>query len=172
MKIDIRSARPEDAAVACQLLRQSIVQGCAEDHRHDAAVLASWLANKTPEIVQSWIGSQSNHCLLASVGERVAGVAILTRKGRIGLLHVHPDLLLLGVGQALLDAMEVQAKAWGWTSVQVNSTASAQRFYARNGYIAGARIKAAYGIDTIALVKRLVPSYARVPACRCEPVCD
>lgn len=172
MKLDIRSARPGDAERVCLLLRQAIVQCCVEDHRHDAAVLRNWLANKTPDIVQSWLASPFHHCLLATVGKRVAGVALLTRKGKVALLHVHPDLLYLGVGKTLLEALEKQAKAWGLASLQVNSTASAYRFYARHGYIGGPRIKAAYGIDTIFLVKRLVPSYARGRACRCQPVSE
>jgi GNAT superfamily N-acetyltransferase len=170
MKIDIRTARPEDAAAACALLRQSIVQCCAEDHRHDEAVLDSWLANKTPETVTSWIASPSNHCLLAFVDDLPAGVAILTRKGKIGLLHIHPDRLFLGVGKTLLNALEAQAKAWGLASLQVNSTQSAHRFYVSHGYIDGVRVKAAYGIDAISLIKRLVPSYARRPGCPCAPV--
>jgi GNAT superfamily N-acetyltransferase len=167
MKTEIRSAGPEDAAAACRLLRQAIIECCAQDHRHDATVLAGWLANKTPDVVRAWIASPSNHCLLATAGERLAGMAILTRKGRIGLLHVHPDLLGSGVGTTLLAALEAQAKVWGLASVQVNSPAGAQRFYAANGYIAGIRIKAAFGIDTISLAKRLVPSYARRPDCGC-----
>jgi GNAT superfamily N-acetyltransferase len=167
MQIAIRRATPQDAAAACMLLRQSILQSCAEDHQHDEAVRESWLANKTPDTVASWIESASNHCLLAIVGDVVAGVAILTRKGRIGLLHVHPDLRFSGIGKALLGGLEAQARAWGLVKLQVNSPPGAQRFYAGNGYAGGVAVKATYGADTLALSKRLTPAYGRRPACGC-----
>jgi hypothetical protein len=42
----IRDAVPEDAAVACDVLRGSIAALCVADHRYDSAILARWLANK------------------------------------------------------------------------------------------------------------------------------
>lgn len=108
-------ARPEDAAAACALLGQSIVRSCAQDHGHDQLFLDSWLANKTPNTVAGWIMSPSSHCLLALGGSAVVGVAILTRKEKIGLLHVDPDMLGQSIGTSLLIALEAQAKAWGWS---------------------------------------------------------
>jgi GNAT superfamily N-acetyltransferase len=172
MNIDIRAARSEDASHACDLLRQSIVQCCAEDHRDDKTVLTAWLGNKTPETVQVWFASPSNHSLIALVDGRIAGVAILTRKGKLGLLHVSPDLRFSGVGKTLLGAMESQAKAWGLNNLQVNSTRTAQNFYLRNGYLDVAIVSAAYGIDAILLSKRLAASYACKPACRCSLVIE
>lgn len=90
---------------------------CAQDHGHDQLILDGWLTNKTPDTVAGWIVSPSSHCLLALAGSAVVGVAILTRKGKIGLLHVDPDLLGQGIGTSLLNALnalEAQAEAWGW----------------------------------------------------------
>jgi hypothetical protein len=53
--MEIRDATVEDAAPACEVLRRSITQLCVADHANDPAILMPWLANKTPEIVASWI---------------------------------------------------------------------------------------------------------------------
>jgi hypothetical protein len=50
-RMHIRDAVADDAPAACQVLRRSIVELCAADHGDDPAILAQWLANKTPEIV-------------------------------------------------------------------------------------------------------------------------
>jgi GNAT superfamily N-acetyltransferase len=172
MKIDIRRATAQEAAVACALLRRSILQGCARDHRHDRAILERWLANKTPATVASWIASPANHCLLAFADGTVAGVAVLTRKGRIGLLHVDPGLLCLGIGSALLQAIEAQARGWGLASLRVDSPRGAHAFYLRHGYRDGEEIRTVYGVDAVRLVKRVAPAHARRPACHCQAMSE
>jgi hypothetical protein len=61
----IRDAVVEDAPASCQVLRRSISELCVADHRGDATILAQWLANKTPEIVASWIAQPGNSVLVA-----------------------------------------------------------------------------------------------------------
>ena len=166
----VRTAQAADAGTACALLRAAITRTCAADHGHDPVLLAGWLANKTPEHVAGWIGAAANHCIVATA-ERdgaLAGVALVTRKGRIALLHVAPDRLRRGVGSALLAALERQGRAWGLAELRVDGTRSARDFFARHGYRKGAPINTTYGIVAVTLVKRLVPSYARRPACGCE----
>lgn len=166
-RIAIRQAGAQDAGAACMLLRRSILQSCARDHGQDRLILEHWLANKTPATVAGWIASPGNHCLLALHGDSVAGVAILTRKGRIALLHVHPELLLRGIGTSLLRALEAQARAWGLANLRVDSTLSARAFFVRQGYATGVTVRAAYGAGAIRLAKRLAPAQARKPACAC-----
>ena len=163
----VRTAQPADAAAACALLRAAITRACAPDHGHDPAVLAGWLANKTPEHVAAWIAAAANHCIVAEAerGGALAGIALVTRKGRIALLHVAPDRLRRGVGSALLAALERQGRAWGLAELRVDGTRSARDFFVQHGYRAGPPVNTTYGIVAVALVKRLVPSYARRPAC-------
>ena len=61
----IRDAVPADAPAACEVLRGSIIELCAADHRNDPVILERWLANKTPEIVDSWIRQPGNLVLVA-----------------------------------------------------------------------------------------------------------
>lgn len=179
--VRVRTARAADAAAACDLLRAAIARTCAPDHGHDPAILARWLANKTPAQVAAWIASPANHCVVAELAQAkahagipqpahagaLAGIALLTRKGRIALLHVAPDRLRCGVGGVLLAALERQARAWGVTALRVDGTRSAAGFFVRHGYRAGASVETPYGIDAVALGKRLVPSYAQRAACGC-----
>jgi hypothetical protein len=57
VRMEIRVARTEDAEQACTVLRRSIQDLCHADHNGDAAKLADWLSNKTPENVASWISN-------------------------------------------------------------------------------------------------------------------
>ena len=53
--MDIREANAEDTEEACQVLRRSIIELCAADHRNDPTLLTAWLSNKTPANVAAWM---------------------------------------------------------------------------------------------------------------------
>ena len=55
IKMQIREAVAGDSEQACNVMRRSITELCAADHGNDSAILARWLANKTPENVAVWI---------------------------------------------------------------------------------------------------------------------
>jgi hypothetical protein len=59
IKMEIRDATRADAPADCEVLRRRIVR---THHRNDQEILDRWLANKTPEIVVSWI---ANHATLS-----------------------------------------------------------------------------------------------------------
>ena len=40
--VEIRDATPQDAEAACDVLRRSISQLCAADHRNDPTILGRW----------------------------------------------------------------------------------------------------------------------------------
>jgi GNAT superfamily N-acetyltransferase len=167
MKTVIRTARPEDAVAACGVLRRSISECCIEDHRNDEAILSAWLDNKTPQTVEAWFLSPSNFSLVAIVGEQVAGVAMLTRAGKVVLCYVAPEQRFTGIGKALLHGLEAQAKEWGLSSLQVASTLTAKSFYLRNGYQSGGTARCVFGIEAITFSKRLCTSYRKKTTCGC-----
>ena len=70
----IRDAIPSDAEQACDVMRRSIIDLCAVDHRCDPAILERWLANKTPEIAATWIGQAHGSMLIAVEGGTVLAV--------------------------------------------------------------------------------------------------
>lgn len=62
--MEIRDAVPEDAPSACEVMRRSISELCGADHHNDPMILGRWLANKTPDIVASWIVNPGNSILV------------------------------------------------------------------------------------------------------------
>jgi GNAT superfamily N-acetyltransferase len=155
MNAVIRAAVQADAAPACRMLCRSISECCAEDHRNDAAILAAWLGNKTPENVASWFECASHYSIVACCGDELVGVAIMTRQGRIVLFYVSPDARFTGTGKKLLDALEAQAKEWRLRAIQVASTLSARDFYLRNGFDCCGAARTAFGTEAVSLAKKL-----------------
>jgi hypothetical protein len=94
--MEIRDAVIEDARVACQMLRRSITELCAADHRNDPAILSRWLGNKTPENFVSWIARPDNSLLVAVEDGEILAVGPVTGTGKITLNYVSPDARFRG----------------------------------------------------------------------------
>jgi GNAT superfamily N-acetyltransferase len=152
--MQIRRAAPEDAEVACQVLRRSIAELCAADHQGDPPTLAAWLDNKTPENVRRWTGSQ--HVFVAAEGGTILDVAALSPAGTITLNYVSPDARFLGVSKALIARIEEEAATLGLAAIALQSTATARRFYATCGYTDAGAPVAGFGITRgFPMTKRL-----------------
>jgi GNAT superfamily N-acetyltransferase len=130
----IRPAVAADAEAACAVVRQSIVDLCFDDHRGDQAAIAAWLENKTVANSAAWIDAADNVARIAEDETGVLGFALLTRAGKILLLHVAPRARLRGVSKALLAALEEVAHSIGLRELTLASTTTAQRFYLGCGY--------------------------------------
>jgi ribosomal protein S18 acetylase RimI-like enzyme len=134
MPLEIRTASPEDAVAACQVIRRSIAELCVADHRNDEAILKPWLSNKTPEVFAYWIAQPDNYLLIAVEGSNILAVGCVTDAGQITLNYVSPDARFRGVSRALLRALEVRAVERGNARCTLTSTETARRFYRANGY--------------------------------------
>jgi GNAT superfamily N-acetyltransferase len=134
-EVEIRDALAADAAAACDVLRRSITTLCVADHANDPAILARWLANKTPDIVRSWIARPDSSLLVAVEGGVILAVGSVTDAGEITLNYVSPDARFRGVSRALLGELEKRAVERGNARCSLNSTETARRFYHANGYI-------------------------------------
>lgn len=132
--IAIRKAVPDDAGEICMVLRRSITELCAADHRDDPALLEPWLANKTPDNVRSWIGNTHQRLLVAVRAGRIAGAAAASETGEIILNYVSPDARFGGASRALVTALEDWLREKGHATVSLNSTQTAHRFYLALGY--------------------------------------
>jgi len=174
MGIEIRQAIPNDAPVACALLRRSIEEGCMPDHGGRPEILQAWLGNKTTQNVLGWLTSPANYAVVAERevdGTReLVGLALLNQAGKVPLCYVRPDLLRHGVGRALLCALEAQARAWNISKVHMLSPGSASGFFENQGYANAGKDKACYGLECDFLWKHLdaetVP--ARKRFCNCS----
>jgi GNAT superfamily N-acetyltransferase len=145
--MQIRDAVPADAPAACAVLRRSITELCAADHRNDPSILRRWLANKTPEIVESWIRQPHASMLLAVEDGNVLGVAAVTDAGEITLNYAAPDARFRGVSRALLAAIEARAAARGNDRCRLLSTQTALRFYLAAGYQQDGPAQGKFGTD-------------------------
>ena len=132
--MQIRDAVPEDASAACEVLRRSISELCGADHRNDPEILTRWLANKTPEIVGSWIIEPGNSVLLAVDDDSILAVGAVTDAGEITLNYVSPDARFRGVSRAMLTVLEARALERGTDRCTLLSTETAHRLYRSAGY--------------------------------------
>jgi len=133
--LQIRDAVAPDAEAACVVMRRSIAELCAADHRDDPKILAQWLANKRPEILRDWMARPGQSFLVATDGDSIRGVELVTDAGEITLNYVSPDARFCGVSRALLAALERRAVERGNAHCTLASTATARRFYLTNGYV-------------------------------------
>jgi len=81
--MEIREAVADDAEEACNVMRRSIRELCAADHGDDPAILARWLANKTPENVAVWIARPDASLLVAVESGAIGAVGMVTDAGEI-----------------------------------------------------------------------------------------
>ena len=132
--VSIRRAVPEGANVAIAVVRDSITRLCVADHENDPLTLEPWLRNKTADDFARWLDNADNHIVVAEFDSAIGGVASLRGNREIQLCYVAPDRQRLGIGTALLVALETQARASGIDKLILNSTAGARFFYAHNGY--------------------------------------
>lgn len=148
----VAQASPAVAALACTVVRESIARCCAADHGNDPAVLGAWLANKTPAQFAAWLAAPGAMAWAACLGEGVdggvdggadadadadapmVGFALVLPPATLALCYVVPEVLRQGVGRALLQAAEAEARRCGAAALVLDSTRTAQGFYRRNGY--------------------------------------
>ena len=128
--ISLRLAQVDQADEIATLLRRSITELCEPDHRNDAARIAAWVANKTPETVQGWIAHEHLSVIVADIGGAIAGVGAVSKNGEVLLLYVHPDHRFIGVSDALLEYM-----VSNYGACFLTSTLTARLFYAKRGWI-------------------------------------
>jgi GNAT superfamily N-acetyltransferase len=133
MELIVRRGAARDAEEACRVVRRSIRECCAEDHGNDSAILDSWLRNKTPATVQSWFASEG-YALVAERDDKIVGTAMLKADGTIVLFYVLPEARFAGIGRAMLQAIEAEARKRGLGRIELGSTKTAYGFYLRNGY--------------------------------------
>ena len=118
----------------CDVLRRSITDLCVVDHGNDPEVLGSWLSNKTPQNIASWIEQSDGHAALALREGAVVGFALI-RQADIMLNYVSPEHVGRGVGSMMLNALERWARAQGLEIVNCVSTITAKTFYEEHGYV-------------------------------------
>ena len=154
MTTRIRIATPEDADAACEVLHRSISECCAADHHNDPALVQAWLHNKTPENVRTWLDQQDAFSVVAEAEGVVVGFAMSVRN-EVMLCYVIPEVRFTGAGKSMLRAIEAHAAQAGFTSVQLESTRTAQAFYGRNGFSPSGPAIVAFGMQGQPMAKTI-----------------
>jgi N-acetylglutamate synthase-like GNAT family acetyltransferase len=58
-----------------------------------------------------------------------------TDSARIRAFFVHPDFTRMGIGKRLLEKCEMEAKSFGFDSLELVATLSGEKLYSASGYI-------------------------------------
>ena len=119
---------------------------CTLDHQNDAPTLERWLNNKTAEHFLTWLADPGNCIVVAELESAIVGVAAVHRSGEVRLCYVRPGAVGLGVGRAMLMAIEAQARHWGVSKLELRSSLTARSFYERCGYVSAGPSVASYGV--------------------------
>jgi GNAT superfamily N-acetyltransferase len=153
-------ARVADAEEIAEVLRRSIRELCGADHCNDPHELELWLANKTADMVSSWIEGP-NHIVCAVQDEagtsRILGVGMTSETGEIQLNYVHPDARYSGVSKAVMRALEAYLRGLGQPRAYLTSTRTAEEFYRSIGYVDYGEPRNHRGMPVSSLVKVLLP---------------
>ena len=151
----IREAMPDDAEAMSRVLIASITELCAPDHGGDAANIARWTANKSPEGVRAWFENSANH-LFVAVDDGVVGVAGFNDDGEIILNYVAPEARFAGVSKAMLARLESTLRANGCREAHLTSTVTAHRLYVATGWRDTGIPKERFGVQVQPMTKNLV----------------
>jgi N-acetylglutamate synthase-like GNAT family acetyltransferase len=142
----VRRATAQDIDASVAVLIASITNLCVKDHLNDPATLSRWLRNKTTENFEQWLADPESCVVIAELGSAVCGVARLHASGTIRLCYVLPGMQRCGVGRALIQHLENEARALGLAELNLTSTSSARAFYEQLGYASNGASKTAFGV--------------------------
>jgi GNAT superfamily N-acetyltransferase len=152
--MQVRPAEIADAERAIDVIRRSIEQLCALDHRNDPATLAMWLGNKTAANMRRWI---ADHMVLVAVeGGRIAGVASVRADGHVLLNYVAPEARFRGASKHLMQAIEAWGASRGLEWLTLDSSATALRFYLANGWTVTGPSQPGFGVTTQTPMRKAV----------------
>jgi putative acetyltransferase len=135
-KIALRPALPADAPALAALFRLSVETLGVEDYSQAQVEAWSALADDEAEFAKKLADKLA---IVALAGGALAGFAALKGTEALDMLYVHPRFARRGVASALCDAMEKLAAARKAKKLTVDASDSAERFFARRGYVAQQR---------------------------------
>ncbi|MET3929904.1 putative GNAT family N-acyltransferase [Lysobacter sp. OAE881] len=87
------------------------------------------------EIERDALDPLSRHVIARDAQGRAIGTGRLTPDRRIGRMAVIPEWRNRRVGEALLKALLVEARTFGWNEITLHAQVAALAFYARQGFL-------------------------------------
>lgn len=141
MDIQIRRARPEDAAEVARLFHETVHRINAADYT--PAQLQAWSPEIRPEAF--WRKRFRKHKVLVAITQdRLAGFAELDANGYIESFFIHHRLQHQGVGRQLMQALFQLARTLGLHRLSADVSITAKAFFQRMGFRVVRRTKRYY----------------------------
>lgn len=125
----IRPARDGDAGAISQVIVAALRETNARDYA--PAIIARLEKNFSAAAVRELIGKQK--MFVAVLGQQVAGTASLDGS-MVRSFFVAPDAQGMGIGSRLLVEVESAAREAGITTLTLQSSVTAEQFYAKRGF--------------------------------------
>ena len=127
-EVEIRRATAEDAEAVYEIVLRALRETNARDY---PASVIDRLVLTLPEAVASKL--EEWRAYVAVVDGRIVGTGSLNGK-TVRAVFVHPDYQDRGIGTKLMDAVENAANAQSLNTLSVQSSITAQSFYAKRGF--------------------------------------
>lgn len=162
MNLYINAITGADASNACSVVRRSITECCLADHQGNASTINSWLANKTPENFEAWLSAPKSIAFGAYLDQTLVGI-VLVSGSTVALCYVIPEVLHKGVGRALLAQAQSCAVSVGVEYLELESTRTAEAFYARNGFEPSGPLQSWENLKAQPMRKRVTPPNKILP---------
>jgi N-acetylglutamate synthase-like GNAT family acetyltransferase len=128
MQIQIRRATAEDAKAVYEIVLRAVRETNARDY---PTSVIDRLALALPEKVASKLDECQAY--VAAVDGRVVGTGSLNGQ-EVGSVFVHPEYQGHGIGAKLMDAIESGATIQTGITLTLQSSITAQAFYAKRGF--------------------------------------
>jgi GNAT superfamily N-acetyltransferase len=135
-EITIRSLDLQDVEAVLRVHYGAVHETAAADYPPD--ICTDWSPPITPERTERYVRNMTSgeeNTVVAVVDGRVMGFAsIVPSLSELRAVYVSPGMGRCGVGSALLRAVEELARRRGLKELQLDSSLTAERFYAAHGY--------------------------------------
>ena len=129
MSIEIRRATAEDADAVREIVLRALREVNARDY---PASVIERLAAVLPERIAATLGQAQAY--VATDAGRVLGTARLNGR-TVTAVFVNPEDMGRGVGAKLLDAIENAARENSETTLDLQSSVTALKFYKKRGFV-------------------------------------
>ena len=173
----IRPYRPEDAAMLGPIFFEAVRRGAANDYNVEQR--KAWAPSVRDE---GWYEARAQDgrfiLVAADVQEKPIAYGELEADGHLDHLYCQPQYIGLGVGAALYDGLEREARRRGVSKMYVEASEAARRLFVRKDFVDLGRRDfqlSGVSIHNYAMVKRLTTepltgsaAWGRPPARRCS----
>lgn len=134
MSVLIRRAGPGDVPGMSKVLTASITELCAADHGGAPDAIAAWTRNKSEAGVSAMLANPDLQLFVAERTDEIVAVGAVTASGTVSLNYVAPTARFSGISSAMLARLELALLELGHREGRLESTRTAQSFYAARGW--------------------------------------